>query len=300
MKKAQSNILFCVKALFILISLTTITYGQNKKLDKIEMLYDQGNYKKALTKSAHLKSLPEYKNHPVPVLFYALSEYQLSKSHSRYSSANAVYDYEKFLKLDSTGKYFKAYANYIYDMQMGIADEIRILNSQGKTDQAHVKYNTYQRLFGNIAKFDELVIENTTSTSKPNSDISKSRKEIVELAKKQMGTPYLYGGITTKGFDCSGFTSYVFQNNGYSLPRTAQGQSERYEKVKLTAAEPGDLVFFGSSKTNISHVGIVVSEKGKPLEMIHASTSRGVIHGKVDADPYWSPRLQFVARVVNE
>ena len=155
-------------------------------------------------------------------------------------------------------------------------------------------------MFGNVAKFEELVIENTTSTSKPNADISKSRKEIIAFAKKLVGTPYLYGGITTKGFDCSGFTSYVFQNNGYSLPRTAQGQSERFEKVKMTAAEPGDLVFFGSSKTNISHVGIVISEKGQPLEMIHASTSRGVIMGKVEADPYWSPRLQFVVKVVHE
>jgi peptidoglycan DL-endopeptidase CwlO len=275
-------------------------FAQNKKLDKIEMLYDQGNYKKAMTKSESLMANPAYKNHPTPLLFYSLSKYQISKTNTKISSSEAIYDYEKFLKSDTSGKYFKAYANYIYDMQLGISDEIRKLNAAGKKDEAHVKYNTYQRLFGNVAKFDELVIENTTSTSKPNADISKSRKEIIAFAKKLVGTPYLYGGITTKGFDCSGFTSYVFQNNGYSLPRTAQGQSERFEKVKLNAAEPGDLVFFGSSKTNISHVGIVISEKGQPLEMIHASTSRGVIMGKIEADPYWSPRLQFVVRVVNE
>lgn len=273
-------------------------FSQNKKLDKIEMLYDQGNFKKALSKSESLLTKSEFANHPTPLLFYSLSKYQLSKSNSKISSSESVYDYEKFLKADSTGKYFKAYANYIYDMQLGIADEIRQLNAEGKKDQAHIKYNTYQRLFGNIAKFDELVIENTASSSKPNTEVSKSRKEIVAFAKKLIGTPYLYGGITTKGFDCSGFTSYVFQNNGYSIPRSAQGQSERYEKVKLTAAEPGDLVFFGSSKTNISHVGIVVSEKGQPLEMIHASTSRGVIVGKVEADPYWSPRLQFAVKVI--
>jgi hypothetical protein len=275
-------------------------FAQNKKLDKIEMLYDQGNFEKAMTRSESLMANPAYKNHPTPLLFYALSKYQLSKTNTKISSSEAVYDYEKFLKADSSGKYFKAYTNYIYDMQLGISDEIRKLNAEGKKDEAHVKYNTYQRLFGNVAKFDELVIENTTSNSKPNADISKSRKEIIAFAKKLVGTPYLYGGITTKGFDCSGFTSYVFQNNGYSLPRTAQGQSERFEKVKLNAAEPGDLVFFGSSKTNISHVGIVISDKSQPLEMIHASTSRGVIMGKVEADSYWSPRLQFVVRVVKE
>lgn len=286
--------------LVLIFLITGSLFGQNKKLDKIEMLYDQGNYKKAMTKSESLMANPAFKNHPTPLLFYSFSKYQLSKTNTKISSSEAVYDYEKFLKSDTTGKYFKAYANYIYDMQLGISDEIRKLNAAGKKDEAHVKYNTYQRLFGNVAKFEELVIENTTSTSKPNADISKSRKEIIAFAKKLVGTPYLYGGITTKGFDCSGFTSYVFQNNGYSLPRTAQGQSERFEKVKLNAAEPGDLVFFGSSKTNISHVGIVISEKGQPLEMIHASTSRGVIIGKIEADPYWSPRLQFVVRVVNE
>jgi cell wall-associated NlpC family hydrolase len=273
------------------------SFGQDKKLDKIEMYYDQGNYKKVINRTEALLTKPGYKDHPTPLLFHALAEYQLSKNNSRYSSADAIYDYERFLKIDSTRKYFKAYANYIYDLQLGIANDIRELNTQGKTKEAHIRYNTYIRLFGNVAVFEELVKE--TATEKPISSVSKSRKEIVELAKKYVGTPYLYGGISPKGFDCSGFTSYVFSQSGYNLPRTAQSQSERFDKVKTNQAQPGDLVFFGSSKTSISHVGIVISSPGSPLEMIHASTSRGVIIGKVDADPYWSPRLQFVVKVMD-
>jgi peptidoglycan DL-endopeptidase CwlO len=280
---------------FVMFSICSI--GQDKKLDKIEMFYDQGNYTKVIKRSEMLLSKSDYKNHPAPLLFQALAEYQLSKTNSRYSTSDAIFDYERFLKADSTRKYFKAYTNYIYDLQLGIADEIRNLNSQGKTKEAHIRYNTYIRLFGDVAVFEELVKE--TATEKPPTNVSKSRKEIVELAKKHIGTPYVYGGITPKGFDCSGFTSYVFNQSGYSLPRTAQGQSERFEKVKINLAQPGDLVFFGSGKSSISHVGIVVSLPGESLEMIHASTSRGVIIGKVASDPYWSPRLQFAVRVVD-
>jgi peptidoglycan DL-endopeptidase CwlO len=287
---------FCLVVLLVGFFLSLSSFGQDKKLDKIEMFYDQGNFKKVINRTETLLSRPEYKNHPVPMLFHALAEYQMSITDKRYSSANSVYDYERFLKADSTRKYFKAYTNYIYDLQLGIANEIRELNTQGKTKEAHIRYNTYVRLFGNIAVFDELVKE--TVSDKPSHTVSKSRKEIVELAKKHVGTPYLYGGISPKGFDCSGFTSYVFNQGGYSLPRTAQAQSERYEKVKINLAQPGDLIFFGASKSNISHVGIVVSLPGEPLQMIHASTSRGVIIGKVEADPYWSPRMQFVAKVI--
>jgi peptidoglycan DL-endopeptidase CwlO len=261
------SICFYINWFFTFLLLCTNSFGQDKNLDKIEMFYDQGNYKKVIKRSQTLLSKAAYKNHPTPLLFHALAEYQMSKFDERYSSADAVYDYERFLKVDSTRKYFKAYTNYIYDLQLGIANDIRELNTQGKTKEAHVRYNTYIRLFGNVAVFEELVKE--TATEKPITTISKSRKEIVELAKKHVGTPYLYGGISPKGFDCSGFTSYVFNQSGYSLPRTAQAQSERYEKIKPNQALPGDLVFFGANKGSISHVGIVISSPGTPLEMIH-------------------------------
>jgi cell wall-associated NlpC family hydrolase len=280
------------------------TYGQDKKIDKLEMLYDQGNYKIVLRRSEKLMRTIGYEKHPSPVLFHALAEYQVGKSNEKFSSSQAIYDYEKFLILDSLDYYKKAYGNYIYDLQLGIADEIRVLSESGEKDKAKVKYDSYVRLFGNVANYEELVISNVevtpTVTETPNVPVSKQkvRDGVIKEAKKHIGTPYKYGGITPKGFDCSGFTQYVYSKNGEQLPRTAGVQSSSYQTVKISKAQKGDLVFFGSNKNNISHVGIVVSNN--PLTMIHASSSRGIMISNVDADPYWKPKLQFAVTVLNK
>lgn len=294
------SIIIAVLCLF----LSEMVIGQDKKIDKLEMLYDQGNYKIVLRRSEKLMRTEAYKKHPSPVLFHALSEYQVGKNNEKFSSSEAIYDYEKFLDLDSLDYYKKAYGNYIYDLQLGIADEIRVLNESGEKAKAKVKYDSYVRLFGNVAQYDELVITNvavtTTETTTPNTPVTKTkvRDGVIKEAEKHIGTPYKYGGITPKGFDCSGFTQYVYSKNGEQLPRTASVQSTTYQNVKISKAQKGDLVFFGSSKNNISHVGIVVSNH--PLTMIHASSSRGIMISNVDADTYWKPKLQFAVTVLNK
>ena len=85
---------------------------------------------------------------------------------------------------------------------------------------------------------------NKTSTSKTN--------EIVEYAMKYLGCDYVYGGSSPKGFDCSGFTSYVYKNFGISLPRTSDGQSAVGTAVSRANLMPGDLVIYSG------HVAIYV------------------------------------------
>lgn len=277
-------------------------HAQDKKIDKIEMMYDQGNYKIVLRKTDKLQVKEEYKDHPSLIIFHALAEYQLSRNNEQFSSATAVYDYEKFQEKDSNQYYQKAYANYIYDMKMGIAEEIQELSSKGEIDKAKVKYNTYNRLFGGVANFEELttVKPEVVEAEKPEGSAAKGevRKAIIKEAEKHVGTPYKYGGVTPKGFDCSGYTQYVFGHSGIGLPRTASAQSENYEKIKIKDAKPGDLIFFGRNKNEISHVGIVYSNDKDGIRMIHASSSRGIMVSNINNDPYWSPKLQFVVKVV--
>lgn len=78
---------------------------------------------------------------------------------------------------------------------------------------------------------------------------------IAEYAKKLTGIPYKRGGTTTAGFDCSGFTKYVYSHFSITLPRTASSQTSKGIKVSKANLRTGDLVFFGSV---ISHVGIYV------------------------------------------
>ncbi|CAG5080144.1 C40 family peptidase [Parvicella tangerina] len=296
----MKNVRFILVAGLLLVVATVS--AQDKKLDKLEMLYDQGNYKIVLRKSGRLMTKTAYQDHPSPVVFHALAEYQLSRFNDKFSSATAVYDYEQFMKMDSAGYYRAAYGNYIYDMKMGISEEIQQLNKEGFTDKAQIKYDTYIRLFGNVADFEELttvepeVEEPVTPIATASS--SSIRSGVIKEAEKHMGTPYKYGGVSPKGFDCSGFTQYVFSKNGMGIPRTASSQATAYEKVKLKDASRGDLVFFGRNKNEISHVGIVYSNGEDGLKMIHASSSRGIMISNIDKDPYWNPKLQYAVKVI--
>ena len=97
--------------------------------------------------------------------------------------------------------------------------------------------------------------------------------KIVETAYTKLGTPYVYGASGPNAFDCSGFTSWVYRQHGISIARTAQGQSRGGTPVDRANLQPGDLVFFGSSTSNITHVGIYIGGG----QMVHAPHTGDVV-----------------------
>ena len=120
---------------------------------------------------------------------------------------------------------------------------------------------------------------------------SGSASEVVDLAMQYLGYPYCYGGSSPSGFDCSGFTMYVYQRFGYSLPHTATGQwqSGLGNKVwGISALQPGDLVFFNDPSRNAgkacSHAGIYIGNS----QFIHSSSSSsgGVIISSLTSGYY--------------
>jgi cell wall-associated NlpC family hydrolase len=119
-------------------------------------------------------------------------------------------------------------------------------------------------------------------------------------AESLIGTPYRYGGMDSKGYDCSGLSCHVFSQLDIKIPRTAQAQYSGSDLIPLRKAEKGDLVFFGKSKSKVSHVGIVISRRGEPLTMIHSSTSSGIITTDVDSSAYWKPKLVGVGRYISQ
>jgi peptidoglycan DL-endopeptidase CwlO len=128
--------------------------------------------------------------------------------------------------------------------------------------------------------------------SEEKSLVLEMRRQIVEYATGLVGTPYRYTGCSTKGFDCSGFTSYVLSNFNLSLPRTSTGQSTLGKPIKFKEAQPGDLLFFGRGN-RIQHVAIVVTNDKKELMMVHSSSSHGVIIENVNTSDYWKKRIMF-------
>jgi len=112
---------------------------------------------------------------------------------------------------------------------------------------------------------------------------SSVRQSIVADAKKLLGIPYVWGGTTTKGFDCSGFVQYVLKQNGISIPRTTTEQYQVGTYVAKSDLQPGDLVFLQNTyRAGISHVGIYIGD-GK---MIHASSSKGVVTSDLSSSYY--------------
>ncbi len=114
------------------------------------------------------------------------------------------------------------------------------------------------------------------------------RRRIVEEARHHVGTPYRYGGVSPRGFDCSGLVLYVYRENGITLPRSAGDQFRDGRKVTRRYLRPGDLVFFQTSRTPISHVGIYAG-RGK---FIHApKPGKKVSYARLD-NRYWSQRYR--------
>ena len=99
---------------------------------------------------------------------------------------------------------------------------------------------------------------------------------IADFALQFVGYPYVYGGSSPSGFDCSGFTSYVYKQFGYSINRTASTQLDNGYAVSMSELQPGDLVMFkkGSTSKRATHVGLYIGNN----QFVHASTSSvGVI-----------------------
>lgn len=97
--------------------------------------------------------------------------------------------------------------------------------------------------------------------------------KILETAYTKLGSPYVWGATGPNSFDCSGFTSWVYRQHGISLSRTAQSQSQGGTSVERGDLQPGDLVFFGSSSSRITHVGIYIGD-GK---MVHSPQTGDVV-----------------------
>lgn len=86
----------------------------------------------------------------------------------------------------------------------------------------------------------------STPASSPSKAGSTSGSSVLAIAARYVGIPYVYGGTTPKGFDCSGYIGYVYRQLGVSLPRTANDQMNATKRISRSEARPGDLVFFVS------------------------------------------------------
>jgi cell wall-associated NlpC family hydrolase len=107
------------------------------------------------------------------------------------------------------------------------------------------------------------------------------------------GTPYRDGGADPTGFDCSGFTQYVFAQYGVSLPRAVRDQFRLGTAVKPEELAAGDLVFFATTDPDASHVAIAIGGD----EFVHAPSTSGVVRVERLSSRYWAPRYRGARRL---
>ncbi|WP_036216257.1 C40 family peptidase [Lysinibacillus sphaericus] len=120
--------------------------------------------------------------------------------------------------------------------------------------------------------------------------------DITNTAKAYIGTPYKYGGTDIKtGIDCSAYTQLVFSKVGISLERTSNAQYQQGTSIAKDNLKTGDLVFFNTSGSGVSHVGIYIGDSN----FISATTSSGVKMDKINDPYYWGSRYVGAKRVAS-
>jgi cell wall-associated NlpC family hydrolase len=140
---------------------------------------------------------------------------------------------------------------------------------------------------GGSAATSVTVEERRERTSRGSRSFAARSQRVMSVGSSLKGVPYRYGGSTPRGFDCSGFTSYVFRKVGVRLPHSATGQMHRAKRISRSKARKGDLVFFLGGR-GAYHVGIYaggnkVLHSPRPGQRVHTANiwTRNVAFGRV-------------------
>lgn len=164
------------------------------------------------------------------------------------------------------------------------------VNDSRSTKSAPAKTSTAERAPRNTSKSKPIAPELKGE--------AKLRYEIEAAAEGFIGRPYQYGAKGPNSFDCSGFTSYVLKEFDIALLSSSMSQAKQGRAIEPRQAQPGDIVYFANSDGRVNHVGIVVANGPGGLEIVHASSSRGIVRDNVTHSDYWAPRLAGARCVV--
>lgn len=159
--------------------------------------------------------------------------------------------------------------------QQEVERQVQLAQQQAEKQVQLVQQQTVKQVQVVQQQAEQPSSANTVSKSTPSVDVvnlpnSETANKVIAYAKQFLGIPYVYGGSTPSGFDCSGFTSYVYRSVGINLPRVSRDQQNIGTRIPLNQLQPGDLVFRGSPAY---HVGIYIGGG----QYIHAPQTGDVV-----------------------
>lgn len=271
--------------------------SQTSDFKNVELLYSQKHYKMVYRRANRMLDKPDYDFSLTPSFYKSLSIFQLSQNTHWLKKHPLLLEEarEIYLKVQNSNEGLQLIKTHLTEL-MYLKSDLQIwldeLKNNEKTDLYNSSALTLKGLFDKIPNIDkESEIKNSKQNKiEPGPITSKKRKEIIEFAKKQIGICYAPSGIDCKGFDCSGFTCYVMNEFGVILPRRAADQEKNSKIIPQKNAKTADLIFFDNG-SGISHVGIIISNTKESLQMIHSSSSKGIIITEINKSEYWKTRI---------
>ena len=312
--KLNRNIYNLLSVVFLFVSLSGNLNAQDKKIEKVEKYYLEADYEKCINKSTkYSEKNPKTSEF---YLFKSLSHFQIVKNtkaehEEKRLSKKIISDIKKTYKYQETENQFVEYEMLIDSIRLYLINTADNLFVNHKS-QSKYYYDNLAKIFNDTCEnyyvfHPEFNIPKNIETdlkSDTNIDLKGKRKEMITNANELVGIKYVWAGEDPKGFDCSGFTMYLYKQIGYKLPHNAQMQSQLGITVPIEEAKPGDLIFFGY-RTNDSyraiHAGVIYANNNGVVDLVHC-VSRGVNIDKNDNtnNTYWLKRALFVKRIIGE
>ena len=298
----------------LLSSFTAVSQTFSKEQAKLEKLLVKSP-DRCIRKSIRL--IERGKGMALPYYYLTCANYQKYTQLGKTSYlTNSLRSYGKYQKYNKNSN---VVVNQKIINDLSTAYEVRITEilEKKKYSKARKEADKFSKLFGsNVNNYDQIVATNDVkqkTVKKKNSSspkkivsntISVSESKLITDAQSVLGTRYIYGGETSSGLDCSGFTKYVYQKSGVNIPHSAKSQSKLGKLVSKEDCKTGDLIFFGSKSNNgyhFQHVGMIYANDNGKIKIIHCPNSGVCIEGEGEPsyDMYWNKRFLFIKRLNN-
>lgn len=287
--------------LLVFVLCVSATYGQDRSLHKLSLLYSQGNYRLTYWDADKLVNNPDYDTSLIPRYYRAISLLRLeNKFLFKRRNPSPWVEGGNLLKeiklLPESRSFFLKHRDEISTLRFHLLDELEKYKLKKDKEIYRKLKEVITGLFEGLPYSEKRVVP----IPKKSENLLIDRELVVEIAHQHIGVPYVFGGVTPEGFDCSGFTCFVFQKANVQVGRNSREQFATCKKLEKDEVAKGDLVFFNSGTDEVTHVGIIISEKGESLKMIHASSSKGVIVAEIESSDYWMKKLHGFGTFLNK